>query len=298
MTERRRGRDRRERDRTERRARRERTRSQQRQQNPRQQNPQQNPQNPQQNPTQQLPTAEHQPNQPQQEPTGQQFGQPAGQLSAGQQPAAQQQAAQQPTSQQSRQLTGQQPLTQQPAIGQQPTSYQPQAPFAVGVPTGSQAFAGQSQFGGAGAGAQADPSGTAPAAGGYAGTVQGQLTSQPSGIYPEAFVDHLSEGARDCLDDCIDVSQVTAWCADRCIEQGPEMAQCSRLCNEAATLGSVAAEFIARDSMTVPTVIEAYVETAERTIDELEKFDAPHTNEAEMVLDRSIDSSLDMLDGR
>ncbi|OTF01973.1 hypothetical protein B9G49_01635 [Halorubrum sp. SD683] len=218
----------------------------------------------------------------------------------GQQPAAQQQATQQPTSQQFPQLAGQQALTQQPAAN----TYTPQAPFAVGVPTGSQAFAGQSQFGGqpqfggAGAGAQADPSGTAPAAGGYAGTVQRQLTSQPSGIYPEAFVDHLSEAARDCLDDCIDVSQVAAWCADRCIEQGPEMAKCSRLCNEAATLGSVATEFIARDSVNVPTVIEAYVDTAERALDELVKFDAPHTNEAEMVLERSIDSSLDMLDGR
>jgi hypothetical protein len=124
------------------------------------------------------------------------------------------------------------------------------------------------------------------------------LASQPSEIYPEEFVDHLSEEARNCLDDCIDVSQVAAWCSDQCMEEGAQMAQCSRLCNEASTLGSVTAEFIARDSMNLPAIVDAYVETAERARDELTNFDSPHTNEAEMVLERSINSSLDMLETR
>jgi hypothetical protein len=221
---------------------------------------------------------------------GQQVQQPVEQQGIGQQPTAQQFQPQQPI--------GQQPVAQQPTF-QQPNNYAPQAPLAVGVPAGgAQAFGGAAQpgqqFGAAGTPTQSV--GGTPAAGGYAGTMGGQLQSQPSEIYPEAFADHLTEAARDCLDDCIDVSQVAAWCSDRCLEQGPGMAECSRLCNEAATLGGVAAEFIAKDSVNLPAVVDAYVDVAKRATDELGKFDAPHTNEAEMVIERSIDSSLDMLD--
>jgi hypothetical protein len=124
----------------------------------------------------------------------------------------------------------------------------------------------------------------------------GQLTSQPSELYPEAFADHLTDEARECLDDCIDVSQVAAWCADQCIEHGPQYAQCARLCNETATLGAVSAEFLAKDAVGLPAVIDAYLETAEQAVEELSKFDTVHTNEAQMVIDRSIESSLDALE--
>ena len=206
-----------------------------------------------------------------------------------QQPSEQQGIAQQPATQQfqPQQGMGQQPVAQQPTF-RQPSNYTPQAPLAVGVPTGrAQGAAQQGQFGAAGAPTQSV--GGTPAAG-------GQLASQPSEIYPEAFADHLTEEARDCLDDCIDVSQVAAWCSDRCLEQGPGMAECSRLCNEAATLGAVTAEFIAKDSVNLPAIVDTYVDVAERATDELGKFDAPHTNEAEMVIERSIDSSLDVLE--
>lgn len=123
-----------------------------------------------------------------------------------------------------------------------------------------------------------------------------QLVGQPSGLYPEQFADHLNEELRVCLDDCIDVSQVASWAADRCLDEGPTQAECSRLCTEAAALGGVAAQFISRDSMHTPAVIEAYLETAEDTLSELEQFDHPHTNEAAAVVGRSIDSSLDALE--
>jgi hypothetical protein len=236
-----------------------------------------------------------------QQPATQQFQQPTGQQQVGQQPIGQQPATQQFQQPTEQQQVGQQPIGQQPATQQfqQPAgNYTPQAPLAVGVPaSGAQAFGGAAQsgqqFGAAGAPTQSV--GGTPAAGGYAGTMGGQLQSQSSEIYPEAFADHLTEAARDCLDDCIDVSQVAAWCSDRCLEQGPGMAECSRLCNEAATLGGVTAEFIAKDSVNLPAIVDAYVDVAERATEELGKFDAPHTNEAEMVIERSIDSSLDVL---
>ncbi len=183
-------------------------------------------------------------------------------------------------------------MGQQPAAmaGQQATQsggYTGQPPLAIGVPA---------QAGAAG-GSHTQTTGSAGQIGSFQGGAE-QLASQPSEIYPEEFVDHLSEEARNCLDDCIDVSQVAAWCADRCLEEGAGMAQCSRLCNEASTLGSVTAEFIARDSMNLPSIVDAYVDTAERATDELSKFDSPHTNEAEMVIERSIDSSIDMLETR
>ena len=250
---------------------------QQPQQNPQQL--QQNPQQPQQNPQQ----LQQNPQQPQQNPQQlQQNPQQAPPKQAPYQGVIPQQPTEQGTPQQPQQQAG------APAAQQSASSYTPGTPFAVGVPAGAEAYGG-SQL-------QQPQQQGAPAAGAYAGT-QG-LTSQPSELYPEAFADHLSPKARDCLDDCIDVSQVAAWCSDRCLEQGPGMAQCSRLCNEASTLGSVTAEFIARDSLNTPPIVEAFVDTAERTIDELGKFDSPHTNEAEMVIDRAIDSSLDMLDQR
>lgn len=197
------------------------------------------------------------------------------------QPATESQLTwEQPTTGQFGATTVQQPMgdpagtvaTQQlPQAGQQPTSYA----GAFGV--GPQAAVPQQQFGGGMA-------------------TGGQLTSQPTELYPEAFADHLTEEARECLDDCIDVSQVAAWSADRCIEQGPQYAQCARLCNETATLGSVAAEFLAKDAIGLPAVIDAYVETAEQAVEELSKFDTVHTNEAEMVIDRSIDSSIRALE--
>jgi hypothetical protein len=125
----------------------------------------------------------------------------------------------------------------------------------------------------------------------------GQLMGQSAELYPQAFADNLTEEARECLDDCIDVSQVAVWTADRCLEEGAESARCSRLCHDAATLGAVAAEFIAKDAITVPAVLDAYVETARQAVEELGKFDSAHTNEAQMVLERSIESSLDALRG-
>ncbi|GAB7095427.1 hypothetical protein JCM30237_25800 [Halolamina litorea] len=122
------------------------------------------------------------------------------------------------------------------------------------------------------------------------------MASQPSELYPEAFADHLTDEARECLDDCIDVSQVAAWSADRCLEQGPQYAQCARLCNDVSHLGSVAAQFMSKDAITLPTVLEAYIDTAEAAVDELSKFDTTHTNEAEMVIQRSLDSSYEALD--
>jgi len=113
---------------------------------------------------------------------------------------------------------------------------------------------------------------------------------QASSLYPEQFADHLEPELRDALDDCIDVSQVVAWTSDRCIETGPEQATCARLCNEVSTLGAVAAEFVARDAETLPVVLDAYLETAEIALAELEGFDDPHTEEAAMVVERSIDS--------
>ncbi|MFW5938914.1 MAG: hypothetical protein ACOCQU_00510 [Halolamina sp.] len=220
-----------------------------------------------------------------------------------QQPGIQPQAAPQLAEQSP---TNQPVGAQQPGqeFHQQPTQQQaadapPVAPFAVGVPGGPEAqqpFGGYQQSIGATAqrpvGSQASPMEQGP----HAMVPPGELAGQPSALYPEAFADHLTPEARDCLDDCIDVSQVAAWCSDRCLEEGSQYARCSRLCNEAATLGAVTAEFIARDAMSLPTIVDAYVETAQRAVDELGKFDTPHTNEAEMVIDRSIESSLDALE--
>ena len=194
----------------------------------------------------------------------------------------QQPAWQQPTGGQVAGAPVQQPMNN-PATAQQIPQASQQQPvnyagaFGVGPQQATLSQQEQPQYGG-GMGATA------------------QLTSQPTQLYPEAFADHLTEEARECLDDCIDVSQVAAWCADRCVEQGPQYAQCSRLCNEAATLGTVSAEFLAKDAMGLPAVIEAYLETAEQAVDELSKFDTVHTNEAQMVIDRSIESSLDTLE--
>lgn len=123
-----------------------------------------------------------------------------------------------------------------------------------------------------------------------------RLMGQASSLYPEQFADHLEPALRDALDDCIDVSQVVAWAADRCVETGPEQATCARLCNETATLGAVAAEFVARDAETTPAVLDAYLETAEMTLDELDAFEDPHTEEAAMVVERSIESVADALE--
>lgn len=253
-------------------------------QNPVQQPPSQQRQL-QQNPAQQPPRQQPQGGQPAtggqmggQQPTASQFtqapgqqpmGNPAGAMGTQQSAQPGQQQGTQSSQQQSPQPEQQQ--STQPSQ-QQPTSYA--GAFGMGIPQGG---APQQQFGA-----------TMGAA--------GQLTSQPTELYPEAFADHLTEEGRECLDDCIDVSQVAGWCADRCIEQGPQYAQCSRLCNEAATLGAVSAQFLAKDAISLPAVIEAYIETAEQAVEELSQFDTVHTNEAKMVIDRSIESSINALE--
>lgn len=123
-----------------------------------------------------------------------------------------------------------------------------------------------------------------------------RLSGQAKSLYPEQFADHLEPELRAALDDCIDVSHVVAWAGDRCVETGPEQATCAHLCNETATLGAVAAEFVARDARTVPAVLGAYLETAEIALDELDAFEDPHTEEAAMVVERSIESVRDALE--
>lgn len=185
------------------------------------------------------------------------------------------------------QRAGGQPLQQEFQPQAQPQQFDPEFAGSQSIRSGQWGQSGQP----ATTGGMAQQGPTA----GFAGSQQ--LVSQPPALYPEQFSDHLTEELRVCLDDCIDVGQVAAWSADKCAARGSEQAACAKLCNEVSTLGTVVAEFIARDARSVAPVIEAYVETAELALTELERFDEPHTEETAMVVDRSVESALEALDG-
>jgi|GEM_PF-3194206 len=230
-----------------------------------------------------------------------------------QQPTPQfgQQPTQQPTPQMGQQRTTPFGLEQFPPNSQQqrpqfggpqlPQYGQQSLPMANGTP--QQPVGPESaQFGGDPRGGVeswgSPPPQTSPVQSGSMQYAQQQLVDQPEELYPEQFADHLTEEMRVCLDDCIDVSQVAAWTADRCIEDGVTEADCARLCNEVSILGAITSQFISRDAENIPAVIDAYIETAETALAELERHDRPYTNEAVAVIDRSIESTLDALETR
>lgn len=116
-------------------------------------------------------------------------------------------------------------------------------------------------------------------------------------IGPEQdFESALTDDMRLALHDVTQAANVCEWCADRCIDHGVEMAECVRLCRDTATLASVNARFLARDSPFGLDIAEAFATAAAECADECARHDNPHCQECARVLDRAVDTTWRLVD--
>jgi len=69
-------------------------------------------------------------------------------------------------------------------------------------------------------------------------------------------IDSLSDGQRECIENCNEATEVCEWCADECLGD-TEMEECARLCRDVADLTSLHARFMARNSAYSATLAEA-----------------------------------------
>ena len=89
-------------------------------------------------------------------------------------------------------------------------------------------------------------------------------------------IDHLSDEARECLENCFETAEVCEWCADECAGEGEEMAECLRLCRDVADIATLHARFMARDSNYSSGLAETCAAACEECADECERHDANH----------------------
>jgi hypothetical protein len=97
-------------------------------------------------------------------------------------------------------------------------------------------------------------------------------------------IDHLSDEAQTCLENCVEASQVCEWCADECAGEGEGMARCLRLCRDVADLTSLHARFMARDSNYSAVLAEACAGACEECAEECEQHEADHCQVCAEVL--------------
>lgn len=113
--------------------------------------------------------------------------------------------------------------------------------------------------------------------------------------HAQTLDDYLTGDERLLLHDVVTATHTSAWCADLCIDEGPQMATCIRLCEDIEELGSVTQEFIARDSVFTPHVVETLVEAARECAMECERHQAPHCQENASVLHKLVQSGTEYL---
>lgn len=139
--------------------------------------------------------------------------------------------------------------------------------------------------------------------GGYGTTqqpVQGQFGGQQGMGFGDQqargrFEDSITGEMRVALDDFEKAAAVCGWCADRCIDEGPEMAECIRLCRDVEDLGSLNAQFLARDSIFGPELAETFARAAQECAEECARHPHEHCQECARVLNRAVDSTWTML---
>lgn len=126
----------------------------------------------------------------------------------------------------------------------------------------------------------------------------GQQHQMGGGQGGQSFEDYLTGDERLVLHDVVKATHTAAWCADLCIDEGPQMASCIRLCEDVEELGSVTQEFIARDSVFAPHVVETLIEVAEECAMECEQHQHPHCQENASVLRKLVQSGTEYLQGQ
>ncbi|WP_255681780.1 hypothetical protein [Natrinema sp. SYSU A 869] len=113
----------------------------------------------------------------------------------------------------------------------------------------------------------------------------------------QSFENHLTNELRIALEDFTELSHIAEWCAKMCASEGPQLATCAAICRDIAELAEFNEKLIARDSMFGPEIVDTFVRIAEESLPELQQFQQhPHVAETISAIDRTIDSSLTLLE--
>lgn len=132
--------------------------------------------------------------------------------------------------------------------------------------------------------------------GGIQGGPQAMEPQQgPGGQMGQRLDDALTEIMRVALHDFVQAATVTEWCADQCLDEGQEMSECIRLCRDVADIAALNQQFISRDSVFGPELVEVFITAAEACASECARHQHSHCQECAEVLSRAAKSSQEML---
>lgn len=106
-------------------------------------------------------------------------------------------------------------------------------------------------------------------------------------------IEHLSDDARECIENCVRATEVCEWCADACADEDG-MAECIRLCRDVADVASLHARFMARDSSYSGDLASICADVCEACAEECEQHDHDHCQLCAKVLPECVESCREM----
>lgn len=132
-------------------------------------------------------------------------------------------------------------------------------------------------------------------------SVASESTNLLAGVSPTMVLsdslsnlDHLSDEARDCVENCLEATEVCEWCADQCIDEEGGMENCIRLCRDVADVASLHARFMARNSSYSVDLAAVCAELCDECAEECAQHDADHCQVCADVLRECADSCRSM----
>ena len=103
------------------------------------------------------------------------------------------------------------------------------------------------------------------------------------------------EKMRECIENCLEATEVCEWCADECIALGDsDMIECIRLCRDVADVASLHARFMARNSQWEAELADLCASLCTACADECETHDHDHCQACVSVLRTCAQSCSDM----
>ena len=123
-----------------------------------------------------------------------------------------------------------------------------------------------------------------------------QSTAQPQqGRTSRQLEQALSPELQQALQQFVEAAKVCEWCADRCADEGRMMAECLRLCRDVASIASLNARFVARDSSFGPELAQTFISAARACAMECAQHEHQHCQDCARVLGQAIETTQRML---